>query len=112
MKSLITLVKRAAEAAGISDMAKGYPTDQKQRGATYWASFVGHVNGEAAQVDEYVRELEEQIRVLSSENRKLQRENQKLSNSKTMVAAEKWADRFQQHLSSDQKGQFLADMRG
>ena len=111
MKSLITLIARAAAAAGVDDMSKGYPKDQKQRGATFWAAFTGHVNGEAAQVDEYVRELEGKIHELETECRKLTRKLEKVTESRFELAGEKLVNSVRDHITEDQRKQYLADMR-
>ena len=69
------MIEAARKSAGISDLkTRNYPSDPKQRGAGFWAAFVGSLD---TSIQRLVSESDDEIKKLSRENLQLQKEVEK-----------------------------------
>lgn len=51
------LIEEARKSAGISSLERNYPKDNKQRGAGFWAAFLGSLQTQLGKRDESERSL-------------------------------------------------------
>lgn len=67
------VIEQARKAAGIGSMARNYPADPRERGAGFWAAFVGALNEKLQHLDDRQQLAEKQLEELASRREALER---------------------------------------
>ena len=68
-----SLIEQARRSAGIGSLRKNYPDDAKERGAGFWAAFVGALNEKLQHLDDLQATAERQLEELASRRADLER---------------------------------------